>query len=80
MKYREESKGIKQKSGSKNNLQRGAFGICHNLFEFKTQKLTYDKPIALQTKKGKIESTYTPYKVKKNKYTPNSKGKVKKNV
>jgi len=79
MKYRENVKG-KQPRGSKNNLTKGAFGLCHNLFEFKLKKLISDKPVVPQMKKGKIESTYTPYKVKKNKYTPNSKGKVKKNV
>lgn len=77
MKYRENVKG-KQPRGSKNNLTKGAFGLYPK--KFKTIKLTSDKPVVPQTKKGKIESTYTPYKVKKNKYTPNSKGKVKKNV
>lgn len=36
------------------------------------------KQIFSQTKKGTIPSTYRPYK-DSNKYTPNSKGKVKKN-
>lgn len=75
MKYRENGK---ERRGSKNNLTKGAFGIYPK--EFKTKKLISDKPVIPETKKGKIETTYRPYKIKNNKYTPNSKGKVKKNV
>ena len=69
--------GEKGKRTSKTNLTKGAFGLVGKTFKSKVWKKLGVK-LPQQTKKGKIPSTYTPYNVNKNKYTPNSKGKVKK--
>jgi len=71
--------GEKGKRRSKTNLTKGAFGASGNK---KVKNMIWKKfgvNLPLATKKGKIPSTYSPYKTNKNKYTPNSKGRIKKN-
>jgi hypothetical protein len=75
MKYLKE--GEKGKRTSKTNLTKGAFGLVGNKkFHSKLWK-KYGVEFELQTKKGTGNTVYTPRKIKKNKYVPNSRGKVK---
>jgi hypothetical protein len=71
MKYREDKPHNREKRGSKNHLQKGAFGNGETKREFRS-KLWKKLGVKLlpQIKSGKIESTYTPFKEKKSKYLP----------